>query len=335
MTPREVLLSAIRFDNPPYTPWAIEYTAVPAQALAKHFKGQDVSARLHDHMVTFRAPTREGFKEIGPGRFQDPYGTIWDRSIDPDIGTPIHYPLPGPSLKGFKFPKCKGSEEAVRAKLAKYPERAVRMSHGFTLFERAWALRGMEHLLMDFVERPAFAHELLDAIVEHDMEVLQWGGQFKPDIIHFGDDWGQQQGLIMGPRIWREFLKPRLARLYARAHELGAVVSIHCCGDVDELFDDLVEIGVNLFNPFQPEVMDIVALKKQYHGRLAFHGGMSIQRVLPFGTPEDVRKETRRLIREIGRGGGYVFAPAHQIPADVPVKNILAMVEVLTAQKGW
>ena len=86
---------------------------------------------------------------------------------------------------------------------------------------------------------------------------------------------------------------------------------------MDELFADLVEIGLNVFNPFQPEVMDVFAIKKQYHGRLAFHGGMSIQRLLPFGTPEEVREEMRRLI-EIGQGGGYIVAPAHPCPATPP-----------------
>jgi uroporphyrinogen decarboxylase len=138
----------------------------------------------------------------------------------------------------------------------------------------------------------------------------------------------------MGPRFWREFLKPRLARLYARAREAGRIVSIHTCGDVTELLDELVEMGVNVFNPFQPEVMDILAVKSRYHGRLAFHGGMSIQRVLPFGTPEEVRRETRRLMNEIGRGGGYIFAPAHAVPADVPTGNVLAFLEVLRSQPG-
>jgi len=155
------------------------------------------------------------------------------------------------------------------------------------------------------------------------------------DIVHFGDDWGQQHGLIMGPRLWREFIKPRIQRMYARVREAGKIVSIHSCGDVDELFDELVELGLNLFNPFQPEAMDVYALKKKYHGQLAFHGGLSTQRVLPFGTPDEVRAETQRLIREIGRGGGYIFAPAHAVPGDVPLENILAFMEVLQSQPGY
>jgi uroporphyrinogen decarboxylase len=213
--------------------------------------------------------------------------------------------------------------------------KAIRFSIGFSLFERAWTLRGMENLLMDFIERPAFAHDLLDAICEHNLKLIDWGLRLNPDIVHFGDDWGQQHGLIMGPRIWREFIKPRLARMYGRVRQAGKLVSIHSCGDVDELFDDLIEIGLSLFNPFQPEVMDVYALRKKYQGKLAFHGGMSIQKTLPFGTPREVRDTTRRLIGELGRGGGYIFAPAHSMPADIPVENVLAFLEVLQSQPGF
>jgi uroporphyrinogen decarboxylase len=101
---------------------------------------------------------------------------------------------------------------------------------------------------------------------------------------------------------------------------------IHSCGDVDELFDDLIELGLNCFNPFQPEVMDIAALINQYRGRLAFHGGLSTQKILPYGSEAEVRKECRRLL-ELGREGSYLFAPSHAVESDVPLTNILAFIE--------
>ena len=111
-------------------------------------------------------------------------------------------------------------------------------------------------------------------------------------------------------------------------------VMIHSCGDVDELFDDLIEIGVNCFNPFQPEVMDVASLMRQYRGRLAFHGGLSTQRTLPYGTVPDVRKETQKLLA-LGRDGGYVFGPAHDVEGDVPLENMLAFIEIIQAQPGY
>jgi uroporphyrinogen decarboxylase len=334
MTPREIVLAAIRFENPPYVPWDVGFTVKPAEKLKRHFGSEDLRPFIRNHIVELKSPTRD-FLEEAPGMFRDAYGVLWDRTIDRDIGTPCEYPLHGPTLKSYSFPPIHPQRERHQELIASLPGFAVRFSIGFSLFERAWTLRGMENLLMDFVERPRFVHELLDAICEHNLQLIQWGLQLNPDIVHFGDDWGQQHGLIMGPRHWREFIKPRIKRMYTAVREAGKVVSIHSCGDVDELFDDLVELGLNLFNPFQPEVMDVYALKRKYHGRLAFHGGLSTQRVLPFGTPEEVRAEAHRLIREIGRGGGYIFAPAHAVPGDVPRENILAFMEVLQSQPGF
>jgi uroporphyrinogen decarboxylase len=122
--------------------------------------------------------------------------------------------------------------------------------------------------------------------------------------------------------------------MYGVVREAGKYVMIHSCGDVDELFDDLVEIGVNCFNPFQPEVMDVTSLIQRYRGRLAFHGGLSTQRTLPYGSSDDIRKETECLL-ELGRDGGYIFAPAHDVEGDVPLENMLAFIEIIQQQPGY
>ena len=116
--------------------------------------------------------------------------------------------------------------------------------------------------------------------------------------------------------------------------EAGKFATMHSCGCVAELFDELVEIGLQMFNPFQPEAMDVFEMMKKYRGRLTFHGGMSIQKVLPFGTPAEVRDMAQRLI-DAGHEGGYVFSPSHAVPRDVPPENLTAMVDVLKAQPGY
>ena len=132
--------------------------------------------------------------------------------------------------------------------------------------------------------------------------------------MRFGDDWGKQRGLHHGAGPWREFIKPRIRQMYGLVKARGKHVFIHSCGKVDELFPDLIECGVDVFNPFQPEVMDVYEMKRGYGDALASIGGISTQKTLPYGTPAEVRDEVRRLARRVGRDGGYIAAPAHDIP---------------------
>jgi uroporphyrinogen decarboxylase len=143
-----------------------------------------------------------------------------------------------------------------------------------------------------------------------------------------------QTGLIMGEDAWRHYIKPRLKRLFEPLRSAGKCVYMHSCGKVQSIFDDLVEVGLDLFNPFQPEVMDVFGLLPAYHGRLAFNGGMGVQSTLPHGTPDEVREMTQRLI-DAGRTGGFIFSPSHTITDDTPPENIIAMMEVLKAQPGY
>ena len=187
---------------------------------------------------------------------------------------------------------------------------------------------------MDFVENPDFVHELMDRICDYNIAHIIRALEYDIDAVHFGDDWGSQHGLIMGRRLWKKFIEPRLKRMYDVVLAAGKFVSIHSCGDVDELFDPLIDIGLSCFNPFQPEVMDVYELLPRYRGRLSFFGGLSTQKTLPFGSIDDVRRESKRLL-ELGSQGGYIFSPAHAVEQDVPLENMLAFIDEANRQPGF
>ena len=203
------------------------------------------------------------------------------------------------------------------------------VSLAFSLFERAWSLRGMTDLMVDMLEAPEFVDELLDAITVFNTGILEEVLRCDIDGVKFGDDWGQQNGLIFGGRLWRRFIKPRLAHMYGMVKRAGKAVLIHSCGRVQELFPDLIELGLDVFNPFQPEVMNPYEMKKEFGHALTFLGGMSVQRLLPFGTPRQIRDETCRLMEHVGRGGGFIIGPSHDMPGDIPLENMVAFIETV------
>jgi uroporphyrinogen decarboxylase len=276
------------------------------------------------------------FDELGDNRFQDVFGVVWDRTIDKDIGNVKGCVLPEPTLEGYEFPDPLDPRffADIPERIERHGDRFRVFQIGFSLYERAWTMRGMTNLMMDFYDHPAFVRELLSAIADYNLAQAEKALEYDIDAIYLGDDWGMQRGLQMGPKIWHEFIYPVLRRMYTFVRDRNRYVMIHSCGDVDELFDDLIDIGLNCFNPFQPEVMDVATLMQQYRGRLAFHGGLSTQRTLPYGTAQDVRNETRMLL-ELGREGGYIFAPAHDVEGDVPLENMLAFIEEVQGQPGY
>ena len=320
--------AALEWKRPPYVPWNIGLTAEAQQKLLAHYGDRAaLDSALSGHIRGFGDGVGY-FTDLGNGRVRDHFGVVWDRSYDKDIGTVEGLVLPTPDMRQFVVPDPDDPVLYAGMNEAHDSDRFCVFQIGFSLFERAWTLRGMENLLVDFIQNPSFVHELLGAIADYNVAVARRALRYDIDAVYFGDDWGQQAGLIMGPRIWDEFLRPHLSRMYAAVRGAGKYVFIHSCGDVQELFDDLVEIGVSCFNPFQPEVMDVHAVFRRYRGRLAFHGGLSTQRTLPFGSPDDVRAEIRSLCA-MGSDGGYIFAPAHAVEGDVPVENLLAMVDTV------
>jgi uroporphyrinogen decarboxylase len=334
MDRRAVVRTVFDGGRPPYVPWQFAFTAGARDKLIPVLGTSDLDAAVGNHMLMLRRSTG-AFTDVGCGLVRDAFGVTWDRRMDADVGLPSGDVLPRPTLQDLALPdpldpcffRHWDSHVANDSGLFRV------FSASFSLFERAWSMRGFENLLMDFYEHPDFVHDLFDVLATFNIVQLREALRYDIDAVWFGDDWGQQRGLIMGRPLWEAFIRPPVARMYAAAHDAGLYVMNHSCGDVDELFDELIEIGLDCANPFQPEVMDVDRLLPMYRGRLSFMGGLSTQVTLPYGSADEVREASEHLIA-LGAEGNYIFAPAHAVPGDVPVENLLAFIDVARGQAG-
>ncbi len=334
MNKREIIHWVLEKKKPPYVPWHISLTQEATECLQAAIGAKTIDDALQNHILWLGSIGE--MEALANDRFKDIFGVVWDRSVDKDIGVVEGCLLPEPDCSLYQFPDVNDPrftadmEKSIQA----HPDQFRMFGIGFSLYERAWTLRGMENLMMDFHDEPDFVHELLDAIADFQIGLVRRALKYDIDAVYFGDDWGQQTGLQMGPALWKKFILPRLRRMYAEVKKSGKYVFIHSCGKVDELFDDLVEIGLDCFNPFQPEVMDVSKILPRYRDRLCFHGGLSTQKTLPYGSVADVETETKRLL-QLGETGSYIFSPAHAVEGDVSAEKILAFLKVLHSQPGY
>jgi uroporphyrinogen decarboxylase len=197
---------------------------------------------------------------------------------------------------------------------------------GWALFERAWSLRGFEQLLMDMVLDRVYVEELLDRIVEIQLVLIERFVEIGVDGGYFGDDYGAQKGLLFSPIMWRELIKPRLARLIEPFRARNLPVLMHSDGQIQQILPDLVEIGVTTINPVQPEVLDHNWLRDHFEGELSFYGGVSTQTVLPNGTADEVRRAVLNCTRTLAPDRvGLLISPSHRLMSDIPMANVEAL----------
>jgi uroporphyrinogen decarboxylase len=198
------------------------------------------------------------------------------------------------------------------------------------IFGDAYRLQGMETFLMNLALRPEVPRAIIER-VEHFYYAVNKrifdaaNGQL--DIYFFGNDFGTQQGLLISPKMFREFFAPGLARLAKQAKERGMVVMFHSCGAVRALVPDFIAAGIDILDPVQAQAanMDPTSLKAEFGQDICFHGGIDTQRLLPFSTAEQVRQRVQEVTEAVGKGGGYILAPDQALQGDVPLENVLAM----------
>jgi uroporphyrinogen decarboxylase len=198
-----------------------------------------------------------------------------------------------------------------------------------SVFEQAWYIRGFEDLMMDMIEAPAIAHFLLERTAAYQRHAAAEFARAGVDIVITGDDVAGQTGLLLSRSVWQEYLQPWLKATVAAVKQANPATAVfyHSDGNVAPLIPDLIDTGIDILNPIQPECMDPGAIKREYGDRLSFWGTVSVQQTMPFGSPEEVRAEVRARVREVGCGGGLILAPAHVLGPEVPWENIVAFFE--------
>jgi uroporphyrinogen decarboxylase len=199
-------------------------------------------------------------------------------------------------------------------------------------FEKAWMLRGMENLMIDMLAEPEFVEKLFERMLEINRAMLRLLVSV-PHVDGFllGSDWGGQQGLLISPEQWRRYIKHTEKLCYDVVREAGKDLWVHSCGNIEVIIPDLIDMGLEGLNPVQSEVMDLETLKTRFGTELTFWGGVSTQKILPYGSPQEVKYDVERVIEIMSPGGGYVLGPSQSIQEDVPLENILAFLEVARA----
>ena len=278
-------------------------------------------SRYHSHL-----PEKAFIDEWGVG--QEP-GSIahFTRMYHPMEGfeSPeevYEYPYPD-MLEDYRWePVCRQVEKA-------HEDGAAAVFMAVQVFEPAWYLRGMEQLMMDMLCDEEMAKACLERMTQFQEKITRRAVRAGMDIIVFGDDVGSQRDMMMAPQLWRKWLKPTMSTVIAAAKEENPQVLAyyHSDGVISPIIRELIEIGVDILNPVQPECMDPAEVKRLYGDKLSFWGTVGTQTTMPFGTPEEVRRVVKERIETVGAGGGLCLAPTHLLEPEVPWENIVAFVE--------
>ena len=296
MTAKENLLRCIRHDDPQWVPNGMEA------------------------VITIGPPVVERSYSAG----KDAFGVLWALEDGVQCGT---YPALGghpiADLRAWRgrieIPDIDALDwEQIRLR-ADAVNRTESLVCGFVemgLFERTYLLLGMEEALMAYVAEPALMTELVWAIADYKIRLIERFDEVADlDMVWYGDDWGTQNDLFLPPEIWRRILRPHTQRIYDCMKTRHIIINQHSCGKIEPVFSDMIEMGADIWNPCQP-CNDLAALKKRFAGRICFCGGIDSQFVLdkPGVTPGEVRAEVRKCINRMAAGGGYIAGPSHGVP---------------------
>ncbi len=353
MTPKERVIAQIQHKETDFIPYTLDFEEDgdksiengPLKRVNAYYGNDSWRAKLDNHIkvlpiigvgIDLERVIRHGSGEIIA---TDAYGATW--RIDK---RPMHLNKPAldkPSFNGYTFPDInnflyKGWYESSLKLINEKKDHFWVVLNPFGLWERAWTFRGFENALMDMIVHPDFFQELIHRIFEQTIIILDKVLRLPIDGFMFADDWGYQDGIMMGAGRWRKYFKPYVSKLYARVRDAGKYVLNHMCGSEAEILPDLIEIGLNVYESVQPEPRNNnpYRLKRLYGKDVTFWGGLGSQSTIPFGTPSEIKSEIMKLCKEMGKGGGYILSCAKGIQPGTPIENVLAVIESFAEQAG-
>ena len=330
-------------ESPPVL-WSFRSTTViPDEAILRHF---DVDARP----VLLGSPLGRPDRKLSEDMFLDEWGVLWTRhgashfiNSDGPFAS-LTEPVPQ-DLEKHNWPepldpgRFQGLRERAR-KLHEETDYAVVLNLSNGPVHQCQYVRGYGTWLEDLLLRPVFAEALMDRVVDILIQIanraLEEAGAYV-DLVTFGDDIATQNAPLMRPDLYRKMIKPRHKALADTIHRHGKPILYHSCGSVYALVRDLIEVGIDALNPVQVSAVDMATdrLKREYGSELAFWGAIDTHRVLPRGTPEEVREEVERRLDDLQAHGGYVLCAVHNIQPEVPPENVVAMYETALEHGGY
>lgn len=301
-----------------------EYYNFPCRGIGVKYMGnKDKFVQYYENLDNIKLDDwGVGYKSGSVAHFTEMQHPMKDFSTVEDFE---NYPYPDP-VNDYDWNSLEDRVKAIKEK-----DLVAIAGMQCTIFEAAWYLRGMDNLMIDMVFNPELANYHMDRIAQIRCEFARRYALAGCDILSLGDDVSTQLDMMMNPDTWREFLKPRLAKVIKAAKDAKPDILIfyHGDGNLQKIIPDLIEIEVEILNPVQPECMDPVEIKKKYGDKLSFWGTIGTQTTLPFGTSDEVRQFCLKMIKEVGRGGGLFLAPTHMVEPEVPWENIQAFIDTV------
>jgi uroporphyrinogen decarboxylase len=285
---------------------------------------EDVRVATYTVPGAYESPTSDPDYRWAFSGSPSPEGT----SLDARIQLPDWRDLDAYLAEFPNIDRQAGAFDAARATVQSNPNQYILGHWWYCFYERLWAIRGMQNVLLDFIEHPSELKRLSQAILDHHVKVIREFAAAGVDGIFTSDDLGSQRALMMSPAVFRRVLKPLYAELFAECHSLGLHFWLHACGNIQAILGDLIDIGLDVIHPIQAHTMDYQEVVDRFGGRITFLVGLDVQHLLPEGTEAEVRAGAQDIARVFRRPeGGFMLAAGNGIMPETPLGNIRAFLE--------